>query len=302
MKEFYKEYGFTAHERVTLSSAYERIAENKTARDKLLIILRGYDSDVDSVTGDTLNELKVISDVTGVHLYTVELLTLICLFRKLRERLLTSGISKKNVSLTILDLTIKMRECEVLHGVVGTEHWIWYTRFLALRIFAFGRLQIEATLFSGGMFKKGEFCIKRGEVCFSVHIPRTGTPLTERSVISSLREARDFYCPILESDNVCFVCSSWLLYPKNHELLPMKSNIVKFMKLFDIVESHDYTDDSHNPAMDFIFQKKPGTPIDQLPRDTSLRAAYAKHLEEGGRLGYGFGILFFKREQGAVES
>ncbi len=302
LKDFFKEYGFSAHERVTLSSALERISESKAARGIFLDVLRGYEQSAEAVTDSTLDEVRRIAEITGIHLYTVELLTLIFLFRTLRARLSESGITKKNVALTISDLVIKMRECEILHGVVGTEHWSWYTRFLGLRLFAFGRLQIEATLFSAGMFKKGEHCIKRGEVCLAVHIPRTGAPLTERAVISSLREARDFYCAILGTDSVCFVCSSWLLYPKNLELLPMKSNIVKFMKLFDVVESHEYTTEGINPAMEHIFQKTPDTPVSQLPRDTSLREAYAKHLEDGGRLGYGFGIFFFKKESAVAES
>ena len=119
-----------------------------------------------------------------------------------------------------------------------------------------------------------------------IHIPRSGLSLSEDACDESFKTAKQFFKN--EFTN-CFVftCHSWLLYPKNGNILSDKSNIIKFMKRFDIV---DFGDSETNGDLWRIFDTDEKD-ISLLPRNTSLQKAYAEHLENGGKMGWGFGII-----------
>jgi len=294
LKSFFKEYDLTKTERITLCAAYERICECAEARDIFFGLINRYEKKANSVTSETITEIEAVARASGIHLYTATLITLICLFRELRVNLERIGLSKKNIHLTVADLVYKMRECQKLHGVVGTEHWEWHSRFIEMKIFAFGRLQFQLTTFKGGVFRKGTNEVRRGDACLAVHIPRNGSPLTERACAASYREAHEFFTSSLFKKEPAFVCASWLLYSKTLEILPPKSNIRKFAAAYDVVENQPHPRDN-DPAIPFIFEKPRGTKIADLPRDTTLRAGYAEHLERGGTTGYGLGIFFYDK-------
>ncbi len=290
---FLNEFEFDPRERVAVAIAYERINESCEARDKFQRILSGYDKNTDYITPELISEVEAIAKASGIHLYTAEMVLCIALTKMLRTRLAQLGVSKKNIILTVADFTYKIRECEAIHGIVGIEPWTWYVRFFSLRIIAIGRLQFEVREFNGGTYKKGDKILKKGDTVLSVHIPRNGEPLEEKLCNRAYKEAKAFFCNLLGTSDIAFLCSSWLLYEKNRELLPPTSNIIKFMNRFDIVENIECTDERNTP-MPFIFLKKSGTPISELPRDTSLRRAFAEMLENGGKLGYGNGIFFLE--------
>ena len=287
------EYELDPRERVAIAIAYERISEAAEARERFFRIIAGYDKNTDYITPELISEVETIARAAGVHLYTAEMVLLIALTKMLRARLVQLGVSKKSVSATIADFTYKIKECEEIHGIVGIEPWTWYTRFFSLRIIAIGRLQFEVKEYSGGTYKKGEKVLKNGDTVLSVHIPRNGEPLDEKLCNRAYKDAKAFFCKLLGIEDIGFMCNSWLLYEKNRELLPPTSNIIKFMNRYDIVETIECHDVSSTP-LPFIFLKKCGTPVSELPRDTSLRRAYAEFMENGGTLGCGKGIFFLQ--------
>ena len=292
------EYGLDPRERVAIAIAYERISECKEARDRFLHIVSAYDKNTDYITPELISEVEAIAKAAGVHLYTAEMVLLIALTKMLRVRLMQLGVSKKSISATVADFSYKIKECEEIHGIVGIENWTWYTRFFSLRIIAFGRLQFEVRDYNGGTYKKGDKVLKNGDTVLSVHIPRNGEPLEEKLCNRAYKEAKAFFCKLLGIEDIGFMCISWLLYEKNRELLPPTSNIIKFMNRYDIVETIPCPDVASTP-LPFIFLKKRETPVSELPRDTSLRRAYAEFMENGGVLGCGKGVFFLQEPQKA---
>ena len=63
------------------------------------------------------------------------------------------------------------------------------------------------------------------------------------------------------------------------------------MNNFEILKYEDYAE-GQSDLYRFLFEKENGTPIEELPTDTSLRASYAAHMANGGKTGYGVGIFF----------
>ena len=292
LKSFFDEFEFDSRERVALAIAYERIAESAKARERFMHLIDGYERDTRFLKSEHLSELEAIGTAAGVHPYTVILLTVICMFRTLRERLTKIGLSKRIVANTLNDVKWKMKEGEKLHGVVGTEHFNWYLRFLELKLFGIGRLQFELKVYNDDDFvcKEGRK-LKSGEGVVGIHIPRNGEPLEDRAVSTSLRDAKKVFTALLGTSNIPFICSSWMLYPYHRDFLDQRSNIVKFMNRFELIKTVNYRKD-RNDAIPFVFEVKSNTPVDLLPVNTTLQRAYKTHLSNDGRMGVGLGVLF----------
>ena len=294
---FFEEFEYERADRVALAIAYEKIAESKKARDKLLALISGYERDNAFIKLESRPEVEAIATAAGIHPYTAILLTVICLSRTLRARLAAIGIPKKVIYNTLCDFKYKLNECKTVHGVVGTEHFDWYVRFFELRLFAIGRLQFQLKAYSGDSYEKDGKRLREGDRVLAVHIPDNSTPLEERACNQAFRDAKKLFCALLKISDIPFICSSWLLYPKNREFLPEKSNIVKFMNKFDLISTANYRKDN-NTAIPFLFHVKKSTPTELLPRGTSLQRAYAGHLMNGGKMGYGVGVMFVEEKNG----
>lgn len=291
--EFLKELEFEESDRIDIAIAYEKIAASPNAAGALTEIVRGYEKDNSFITMDSYKYVEKMAREAGVHPYVAELITHICLSKTLKERLLKLGFSKKNVLFTLSDYKIKAYECKRLYGIIGVERWLWYVIFYELRIIGIGRLQFEMREFQIGTYRKGGKMIKKHDTVLSIHIPRTGTPLDQRACQKAYAEAKEVFCGLLGCENIPFYCSSWLLYHKHREFLDEKSNIVKFMNNFEILKYEDYQD-GNSGLYKFLFEKENGTPIEQLPTDTTLRASYAAHMANGGKTGFGTGIFFLE--------
>ena len=91
-----------------------------------------------------------------------------------------------------------------------------------------------------------------------------------------------------------FACDSWLLNPKNEEILGGDSNIVSFMKDFKIVFSYEYPGKEN---LWRIFGKKAELPPEELPRETRMQRAFADWLLKGNKLGAAEGLFYFDPER-----
>ena len=103
----------------------------------------------------------------------------------------------------------------------------------------------------------------------------------------SFARAKAFFADQFPAGNVPFVCHSWLLYPCMNEFVSEKSNVRRFMEEFEIL-SWDHSDGESLWCLFDTAERHP----DRLPTDTSLRRAFVKRLQDGGRVGWGYGILF----------
>ncbi len=122
-----------------------------------------------------------------------------------------------------------------------------------------------------------------------LHIPASGISLTKEERYRSYALAKEFYKEIFGDKPVPIVSRSWLLYPGNEEFISPNSNIIDFKRDFDIIETEEYSD--FNSISPWIFGKEK-VDLDTIPQNTTLQKDVKRHLENGGKLGKGYGVLF----------
>lgn len=148
----------------------------------------------------------------------------------------------------------------------------WFPRQLSLREFRLGALEYE-------MYEED------GENRLSLHIP-ADADISVPSVLSSVRRARAFfseYYPAYAAADL--YCSSWLLSPALQTLLPAKSRILQFQKLFQILSA------DHSKAFLEWLYPDPNVPYADLPECTTLQRNAKRLLLEGGTIGWTTGKL-----------
>lgn len=269
-----------------LSAVYDRVVANETAND---CFLKAYE-EYEQPTCDYGRMIALADDAAkalDVHEYTTELLVFCCLSKRLRERYRERGIDEAVFWNSMVDLRCKADECRAVKGVCGSFVAWWFEGFFNMTRFAFGRLQFELVPFERHYEKDGKRLSPDSKV-INVHIPRTGTPLVKDSCDEAYRRAAAFFADQIEGD-IAFVCHSWLLYPENETILTKKSNIVRFMKQYDIL---DVGIDKNKADLWRLFDTEEQHP-DRLPTDTTARRLYVQHIKAGGKLGWGFGVFFY---------
>ena len=292
VNSFFDEFNFTSTERVTLAIAYEKLRENGEAYEQLTKIIAAYENDINYLSTLRLAELEAIAAKSGVQVDTVFLLMLIAMTKKLRERLLALGMSKKNTYLTLSDLIYKMHEEERTLNIVGTNKFSWYTKFFKPTIFAIGRLQFELATYTDETVEVNGKTLKKGAPVLKVHIPMSGEPLDEKACAASYRDAKKFFLGLLGIEDIAFTCASWLLSPDNSKFLGENSNIVKFASKYNITGVVEFDDST--AVFPWLFDVAPATPLEKLPRNTTLRRAYAEHLQNGGKVLSGSGFFYIE--------
>lgn len=254
-------------------------------------ILDGYTEKAELSIDETICRLSELSEKYGVNEYSLDLLLVINGLPYIHEKFREKGLSDEVFYETMDDIRCKINECVECKGVVGTFVLGWYDRFFKAECFGFGRFQYETAVYDLPDHKMS--CgkvIKKGDIFINMHIPSRGIPLTDGVRYDSYKKAYEYFAPRFDDGIVIFGCHSWLLYDKHLEFLPENSNIRKFLSDFELISTkeHDDFDDKWR-----IFGRYADLPDSELPRDTSLRAAYADWLTGGHRSGSGFGLFLF---------
>lgn len=163
-----------------------------------------------------------------------------------------------------------VREARALFGKWKFHLWQWAGRQTSMTLFRIGTLEFE----------------KCEGPSVSVHIP-SDADLSPAAVDRSLGEARAFFAKFEPAyAEAPFVCFSWMLDPSLGELLPPTSRVRMFAERFE-VKTTEERDDYYQ----FIFKRPRGTPISELPEETSLQRALKARLAAGGRFGAGYGVM-----------
>ena len=284
---FFEEFSYAASDAAQLLKAYDDIVANEAASRLLKEALAAYEADFTlSVAEQILPRADKIAACTAVHPYTVKLLVYICMTKHLKRIYMEKGIDAEIFKNSVLDLKWKLEECKAVKGVCGTFVESWFGGFLNLKLFALGRLQFEISLIKMDYEKNGVKFEKGISKVINVHIPRTGTPLDKEGCDKSYMQAKEFFKD--EVGEACaFVCHSWLLFPKNKELLPQSTNTHRFMSEFETL------DWGYNDGQDLwrLFDTLEQNP-ERLPANGTLRRCYVEYLKSGGRVGWGYGIKF----------
>ena len=168
---------------------------------------------------------------------------------------------------------------------IGIYQIRWAGTVLSGRLYCLGRLEFEMRTTKKSWEKGG---IIPGDKVISIHIPRTGGPMTDEEVEESFRMAEEFLPKFFpDHDYKCYTCHSWLLDPALRKLLKPDSNIIRFMDRFDVVETNPSTS-----ALGIIFGV--GTTYENVLEknpQTSLQKAAQEYIRNGGTLGEGFGFI-----------
>lgn len=288
---FMKTENFPAESRAPLSEAFAKLTAAKdcgpllqTAEDALF----GGKEWREAIAPP----LKEVSEQTGIHPYTVDLLFLVAESERLRADYKAAGLDEAIFWNSMADLLYKLVECHDVYGIWGTFVAWWHPWFYTRKRFAFGRLQFEAVPFEGSApVTVGGHTIRPGDTVYNMHIPSAG-PLTKESRLDAYRRAYEFYRKA-DGEWLCFVCESWLLFPAYREILSPTSNIVSFMDDFHIYfeEKSEFYDSWR------VFGKDFEKPFAELPEDTSMRRAFKKYLLAGGGAGAGYGLFFFNGKE-----
>ncbi len=233
--------------------------------------------------------LRSLSEHSGIHRYTVDMIFLLSCTDRAKQIFDKRGIDEDIYRDTMRDLTEKLKECKRLYDVWGTFVVWWYPGFLRAERFTLGRLQFETQPFP---FEDYKGIVKMGDTVYNFHVP-SGSPLTYEAVIDSFRRAYKFF----RVEGVMpIVFSSWLIYPPVASLFADGSNLRRFYELFDVVESKEYKDNAELWRV-FYVPFSPDIDYSTLPESTSLQRGLKKFFLDGGTMGSGKGILLFDGEK-----
>lgn len=177
--------------------------------------------------------------------------------------------------------------CEAYYrdtGKYGLGNYVkdWFWRGLEMKLLRLGRLEYEEMASEEEITGENVY-IRKGEAVINIHIP-AGEPLERDQCLKSIEVA---YRRL--GNERQYICHSWLLFSGLKEILPEKSNILRFQELFNIVKV-DYRE---REAEWRIFGQQFFRVADYAER-TSLQRQVKQYLLAGGSLGNGLGVL--KRE------
>ncbi len=243
--------------------------------------------------GDGLKALDPLEkSCPKAHIFTVHLLYYICLSKALRTEYQKAGIAESVYVDSMADLFIKLQECRDVYGINGSFVAGWFFGFFRLSRFTLGRMQYEIIPFWGheDYSKQGHILHPKDPV-INIHIPKGGR-LSREVRMESYQRAADFFQNQFEAGKpIPFVCSSWLIYPEQKNFLPPTSNLLSFMEDFDILMTKE--GEGYQFAWRLFDRWYNGNPK-TLPRNNSLRRAYADRMAAGLPAGTGYGVFFYQ--------
>ena len=286
---FFREFDYPAGAAEVLIAAYDAFCANPEARQRLEDNIALYEKNKDCDLEGMLPAMADLPEKVGVHRYTAAFLLFACLSRPAKQHYLDSGLGEEFWRSGMMDLKWKLLECWDIFGIWGSFVAGWFCRFFHITCFSLGRMQFELKSCPAD-YRKGDEFVPKGSPVINVHIPRTGQRLDRTSQLASYQMAADFFRQRFGLEKAVFVCGSWLLYPKNLEVLSPGSNLHQFVSDYDIVHSQAY--DTYDEVWRLFDTWYTGD-VDALPQNTSLRRAYADWIRKGIKIGEGHGIMIW---------
>lgn len=285
LTDFLDRFDYPAEAKEALISCYDAMASDEGSAAVMNKHLDIY------ATGGDYNHYAMLADTTAEALrigqpwQTAHLVMGILLSKILKEKYDEKGIDEQFWCDIVNDFKCKLFECHNVYHIWGSFVGHWWRQFFTMNIFGVGRLQYEMKPF-GKEYKDENIHLTPDMKALSIHIPSSG-PLTKELREDSYKRAKEFFASYFGDQPALFMCSSWLLYPDHEEMIPT-SNIVDFMhdfKVFDVFEP-DKSGDLWR-----IFADAYVLPYELLPRNNSLRRAYAERLCSGKKVGRGIGFF-----------
>ena len=193
------------------------------------------------------------------------------------------GIADKVLKDILFDVSRTLDECYARNGryVVEDEIFGWLARHFTARLFHLGVLQFEAV-----RFNEDNYMLKKGDLVLNTHIP-SAAKLPHDEVVRSYSLGAELFGKLMpDIEFKGFICESWMLSPQLKDFLDDSSNIIMFLKDYELYGVH--SDD--NNFYSNIFVKKPDD-LHSLPEKTRLQRAIKTYLLAGGKLEAGRGFM-----------
>lgn len=293
MLDLMQQLNFPTDAQKTFVDALDRISNDKIASAWFCCLLQQYDESENCAYKQMLNDAKALGQALEIHEYTISMLLFLCMTEKLHSRYLERGIAEEIYYNSMADLAYKLEECRLVHGIHGSFVAYWFRGFFKLTRFALCRLQFEITTTKEEYTFDG-ITLPAESKAINVHIPRTGTRLDHNDVLTSYRLAAEMFAHEFQSQPIVFTCRSWLLDPWNETVLSPTSNLAAFCNDFRIVRSGEYDDYTE---MWRLFDCMYTGDVSALPKDSSLRRAYADRIQRGEPVAWGLGMFVYHGEK-----
>ena len=287
LAEFFEMFSYPEEAAAALNGAYEELTADQSRQQQFEALMHCYAADKNCDFKDIFEKIRELSDAAGIHRYTGELLLFICLSKALKQHYLAEGVDEEIWFTSMCDLKYKLVECQLVHGIWGSFVAPWFVGFFNMTRFGFGKLQFELEPFRHH-YEKGGIVLKPDDLVINTHIPRTGSKLDREAKAEAYRKAGEFFRKRLGNQPIAFVCHSWLLFPRNLEILSPESNLYAFISDFDIIEWQEYGD---YREVWRLFDVEYNGDVEQLPQNTSFRRAYANWIRNGEKTGWGYGVF-----------
>lgn len=289
VKDLMAQLTFPSDAQKTFLDAFDTIAGDEAAASRFSRVLEQYEESEHCPYGPMLDEVKAIGETLGIHEYTVSLLLFLCLAEILRCRYAERGLEEQVWHDSLMDLRYKLEECRLVFRINGSFVASWFPGFFNLTRFALGRLQFELVK-TPQTYTVGNTILPAGSKAINIHIPRTGTKLSHTEVLRSYQLAAEHFADAFQGQPMVFICHSWLLDPWNLTVLSPESNLAAFYRDFQIVATGDF---QGYGEMWRLFDCLCTENITDLPKDSSLRCAYAGRMQRGETIGWGMGLFFY---------
>lgn len=294
--DFMERYSFPDEAVKTFSDIEIFLNENKDIFNRFQFAIDDYLKNEKISIGDAISIIDKIADENNINRYTFEFVFIMHCTIVSKDIYKSKGLSEQTFWDSMDDLRCKLNECIQVKGVPGTFVAGWFNGILKAETVTYGRFEyhlerytfdIDVKTYAGKTFTKGDWYL-------NFHIPSSGIPLTDEVRLDSYKKAYEAYKDYFPDGLAVFGCCTWLLYPFNKEFIPSHSNILKFANDFQPV-----CFEHKNPFNDMwrIFGKDADLPADKLPKDTSLKKAFAEWLQKGNKVGDAFGVFVFDGEK-----
>lgn len=245
-----------------------------------------------SVLRKALEETENREEILGVNRYLLDALMLLCCWEEVKVRYEKRGLPMEIYYKSLEDMKWKMLECREIHGVYGNFVGHWYDGFFNLTRFGLGRLQFELRPFEGTEdCELDGVCIHPKDTVINMHIPSAG-PMTPELLEDAFARAEVFFRENFPGDYTVFGVESWLIDPDLVRILP-DGNMKAYAERFHLVtvEKGETIFPDGWRVFGADWKKKP----EELPRKTGLQRAIADYLQQGRKLGSGYGVFVRKK-------
>ncbi len=210
-----------------------------------------------------------------------------CLLPHLKEKYDQKGYSEKLFLDTVDYLRSKLYEAYRVYGVWGTFDAPSFSKIFTLERFGFGRILYEVGK-SPIAFEQNGKKISKGQKVLFVYPPTVDMPSKEEW-LDSFAQAKEFFRDQL-GDKVCFMLTSWMLYPVHRDFLKSDDPIVTIMDLFILVKEEKCRNNPDYWCIFNRFYKKDDK--EDLFIENKLQEEYNKYIKAGNSMGRGTGVYF----------